>query len=99
MCISTDFDALCSPTTVEAGLYETALLDLREKGWEVGYGVHIDGVLEWDGKSNSFVQFVQKEGIAPAMDHGTYAYSLQFYGSNLYMNRMNTGNGIFCRYL
>lgn len=73
-------------------LYENALLKLKNERQKMGYGVHIDGVPEWDGKSNSFVQFVHKEGIAPVMDHGTFTDSLQFYESNMYMNKMNAIN-------
>ena len=59
---------------VDLPLAEAARARLRREGRLIGYGVHIDGVSIWDGRRDTFCQFVNNgavDGFTEA-DHGLY---------------------------
>eukprot|EP00878_Enallax_costatus_P012082 GHUV01012614.1.p1 GENE.GHUV01012614.1~~GHUV01012614.1.p1 ORF type:complete len:213 (+),score=35.98 GHUV01012614.1:559-1197(+) len=47
--------------TVDTQLYSVAKQAINQKGLAMGYGVHKGGSICWDGKSNSFVQYVVED--------------------------------------
>lgn len=44
--------------TIDPQLYKAGLAAVHKHGLCMGYGVHANGVNEWDGTDNSFVQYV-----------------------------------------
>lgn len=44
--------------TVDKQLYSAGMREVQQKGLQMGYGVHLNGVINWDGKSDSFVQYI-----------------------------------------
>ena len=59
---------------VDLPLAEAARARLRREGRMIGYGVHIDGVSVWDGRRDTFCQFVDNgsvEGFSTT-DHGLF---------------------------
>ncbi len=78
--------------TVDAGLYQRAVEKLKTEKRKIGYGVHIDGINDWDGKNDSFVQFVDNQNIADlkTLDHRIFADNRAFYASDVrHWNKQN----------
>lgn len=50
--------------TVDAPLYARARERLLREGKHVGYGVHVNGGVEWDGTREAFIQYVD-DGTVP----------------------------------
>jgi hypothetical protein len=44
--------------TVDPQLHKAGMAAVREHGLSMGFGVHANGVNEWDGTGHSFVQYV-----------------------------------------
>jgi hypothetical protein len=51
--------------TVDAPLYAAAQARLAAEGGVMGWGVHKEGVNDWDGRSDSFVQYIMPTGEFP----------------------------------
>jgi hypothetical protein len=56
---------------IDQQLYTKAMAQLRQRGLLLGYGLHIDGISEWNGQSDSYVQFVNN-GRIPHLSTGDY---------------------------
>lgn len=59
---------------VDRPLARAARARLRREDRVIGYGVHVNGVSEWDGRTNAFAQFVD-DGTQPNLTtrtHGVY---------------------------
>lgn len=76
---------------VDVRLAMAAKTRLKEEGRSVGYGMHRDGAIAWDGRSNSFAQFsLQDPASMPLHDWGTFDDPYQFYSSVPYVrDRLN----------
>lgn len=48
--------------TVDPQLYKAGMAAVCKHGLSMGFGVHVDGVNDWDGTSHSFVQYVMPAG-------------------------------------
>ena len=48
---------------IDKKLYQNSMLKLKQENLEQGYGVHTSGTIEWDGKSDAFVQYVPSQKI------------------------------------
>ncbi len=48
---------------VDQPLFERAVAKLRAEDRALGYGVHIDGAIDWDGRNDRFVQFVENDRV------------------------------------
>ncbi len=67
---------------VDPRLAMAAKTRLQLEGRTLGYGMHRDGLISWDGRSNSFGQFVPDDpASAPLHDWGVYDDPYQFYSS------------------
>ena len=66
---------------VDPFLYRTAQDQLAKEGRIIGYGVHRDGSMEWDGVHDSFVQFVNNGTFTQltTRDYGSYQDIGDFY--------------------
>jgi Transglutaminase-like superfamily len=76
---------------VDPALHRAALARLRSENAQIGYGAHINGTCHWDGRSNSFSQFVD-DGTVPDLsdaDFGIHADIGAFYASGVGHNRPN----------
>jgi transglutaminase-like putative cysteine protease len=76
---------------VDRALFEPARARLVSEGRSLGYGVHRDGVCEWDAETDAFSQFV-RYGDDPApstRDYGVYADVGDFYRRGSRWNRLN----------
>jgi transglutaminase-like putative cysteine protease len=88
---------------VDRTLHAVASLRLMQSGQVLGFGVHRDGTSDWDGRTDSFCQFVQSQAY-PALstrDYGVYDDVGAFYASGNGVNRLNLalrlGFGFFAR--
>jgi hypothetical protein len=43
---------------IDKRLYQNSINKLKQEKLEQGYGIHIAGTIEWDGKSDAFIQYV-----------------------------------------
>ena len=68
---------------VDPEMFYAALKRLREEDLHCGYGVHRYGSLTWDGRSDSFSQFVQGAGGSKIgnRDFGVHADARAFYAA------------------
>jgi transglutaminase-like putative cysteine protease len=75
---------------VDVKLAVAAKSQLQREGRKLGYGMHVDGHVTWDGMSDSFGQFTQNDpGSMPLHDWGVYDDPYQFYSSTPYVqNRL-----------
>lgn len=76
---------------VDKPLFLAAQRKLAQTSDALGFGVHKDGVCEWNGKSHSFAQFV-RTGRNPELsttDHGVFDDVGAFYASGHGVNRLN----------
>lgn len=69
----------------DAPYYAAALRRLQDNGWQVGYGIHVDGRSLWDGEHDAFAV----GGHAPRhplvlADHGVFCDPLEFVSSGSY---------------
>jgi hypothetical protein len=81
---------------VDPALHAAALAQLRREGRRLGYGVHADGRIEWDGTSDCMAQFVSPAMLA-GPDHGTFVDLAAFYHSAAYTQRLNVVTGLLYR--
>lgn len=88
---------------VDRPLHAVALLRLQQGGQVLGFGVHRDGTIAWDGRTDSFCQFVQSSA-SPALstrDYGVYDDIGAFYASGNGVNKLSfalrLGFGFFAR--
>jgi hypothetical protein len=68
---------------VDPPLHRAALERLRDGGGTIGFGIHAHGRTTWDGRSDSFVQFVN-DGSSPGFsdaDLGVHADVPAFYAA------------------
>lgn len=68
---------------VDLPLYRAAMAKLRASGKKIGFGVHVNGSATWDGRSDSFAQFLD-DGSSPSFsdaDFGVHADVPAFYAS------------------
>jgi Transglutaminase-like superfamily len=76
---------------VDAPVHRTAIARLRAENAQLGYGVHINGTCEWNGRSDRFSQFLD-DGSVPDLsdaDFGIHADIGAFYASGVGRNRPN----------
>ena len=76
---------------VDAVMHRAAIARLRAENAQVGYGVHINGTCEWDGRSDRFSQFLD-DGSVPDLsdaDFGIHADIGAFYASGVGRNQPN----------
>ena len=76
---------------VDRSLFDAARERLFSEARSLGYGVHRDGVCDWDGKADAFSQFV-RTGSDPApttRDYGVHADVGDFYRRGSRWNRLN----------
>ena len=76
---------------VDLRLAMAAKSRLAMEGRKLGYGMHIDGDISWDGQSSSFGQFtVADPASMPLHDWGAFDDPYQFYSSVPYVReRLN----------
>ena len=74
---------------VDPALYRAAIARLRAENAQIGYGVHINGACQWDGRSDSFSQFVDDHSVSDLTDadFGIHADIGAFYASGVGRNR------------
>jgi hypothetical protein len=68
---------------VDRALFTAAQRRLRREGAELGYGVHCQSTLDWDGRKDAFAQFVPSAGkvAVRGADFGVYDDLDAFYAS------------------
>ena len=64
---------------VDTNLARAARKRLKTEGRKIGYGVHLEGSTDWDGKQDSFSQFVNDERDFTTLDHGVHQDVMTFY--------------------
>lgn len=75
--------------TVDTRLWRNAVRQLAATDRVVGFGAHRDGENDWDGESDSFVQFVDNGAYKlTSKDFGVQEDLQAFYASGQGMNRM-----------
>lgn len=76
---------------VDVRLAMAAKTRLKLEGRSLGYGMHKDGAISWDGKTNSFGQFsLHDPDSMPLHDWGAFDDPYQFYSSVPYVrDRLN----------
>lgn len=57
--------------TVDAPLFAAGQARLAAEGGTMGWGVHKDGVNDWDGRSDSFVQYIMPAGRSQDVQRST----------------------------
>lgn len=57
--------------TVDAPLFAAGQARLAAEGGTMGWGVHKDGINDWDGRSHSFVQYIMPAGRPQDMQRST----------------------------
>jgi Transglutaminase-like superfamily len=88
---------------VDLPLHAAALRQLQKSGQVLGFGIHRDGTSRWDGKADSFCQFVRSPA-SPALtthDYGVHEDIGAFYAGGNGVNKLNfalkLGFGFFAR--
>jgi transglutaminase-like putative cysteine protease len=88
---------------VDRPLFVAALPELQRRSLTVGFGIHRDAKIEWDGTSDSFSQFVRSAAY-PSLttrDYGVHDDIAAFYASGNGVNKANffvkLGFGLFVR--
>lgn len=83
---------------VDASLFAAARDRLEREGRMIGYGIHRQGTVEWNGRDDAFSQFVN-DGSSPSFttrDHGVHADVLTFYRDEPETwNKLNAGTRLF----
>ena len=73
---------------VDPRLAAAARTRLKLEGRKLGYGVHRDGTIHWDGKGGSFGQFTLDDPDSmPLHDWGAFDDPYQFYSSVAYVRQ------------
>jgi transglutaminase-like putative cysteine protease len=73
---------------VDPRLAAAARTRLKLESRKLGYGMHRDGTIHWDGRSNSFGQFtVEDADSMPLHDWGAFDDPYQFYSSVAYVRQ------------
>ena len=73
---------------VDPRLAVAARTRLKIEGRMLGYGMHRDGTIHWDGRSNAFSQFtVEDPDSMPLHDWGAFDDPYQFYSSVAYVRQ------------
>ena len=72
---------------VDPLLHARAVPRLRAEGRRLGWGVHVNGCIDWDGRSDCMVQFVDDEMLA-GPDHGTTLDPAPFFASTANPQRL-----------
>lgn len=73
---------------VDTPLAMAAKTRLKLEGRKLGYGMHRDGAIMWDGRSNSFGQFTEHDPDSmPLHDWGAFDDPYQFYSSVAYVRQ------------
>lgn len=70
---------------VDPALFRKAQARLEREGRRLGYGVHVAGSMQWDGRSDSFAQ-AYNDGSVPELiraDFGVHRDTQAFYASGL----------------
>ncbi|TXK65646.1 transglutaminase-like domain-containing protein [Alkalisalibacterium limincola] len=75
----------CDSFVVDPVYFEAARLRLIREGRHWGYGVHVDGRVEWNGRAPSFSQLVigGPEALPAAVDLGVRADALALYSEEV----------------
>lgn len=82
---------------VDSHLFNSARALLIRESRKIGYGIHQNGSLEWDGISDSFAQFVN-DGAHPNLtktDFGIFADVGEFYASGKAINKLGVIGKLF----
>lgn len=76
---------------VDVRLAMAAKSRLAREGRTLGYGMHVDGAISWNGRSSSFGQFTTSDPASmPMHDWGAFDDPYQFYSSVPYVrDRLN----------
>lgn len=71
----------CDSFVVDPVFFEAACTRLRQEGRNWGYGVHVDGRVEWSGRAPSYSQLVigGPHALPAALDLGVRADALALY--------------------
>jgi transglutaminase-like putative cysteine protease len=73
---------------VDPRLAVAARTRLKLEGRKLGYGMHREGTIHWDGRSNAFSQFtVEDADSMPLHDWGAFDDPYQFYSSVAYVRQ------------
>lgn len=64
---------------LDSAYQRNAMALLREEGRTLGYSAHVDGAMDWDGRSPCMAQLVSDEMVV--VDHGCFADPELFYTS------------------
>lgn len=75
---------------VDRALHERATAALARSGAALGFGVHANGTIRWDGRQDAFVQLVD-DGRVPALttrDYGVFTDTVAFYDAGHGVNRV-----------
>lgn len=80
---------------VDVPLFQAAMPRLKASGRRIGFGVHVNGTTDWDGRSDSFSQFVDDGSCADLndVDHGVFEDLDAFYASG----KARTSRNVFFR--
>jgi hypothetical protein len=68
---------------------------------KAGFGIHLDGKSEWDGRTKSFIQCVDNQSISGYVlkDHGLFADVADFYRlTAVTRNRKTLVSGLVTRF-
>lgn len=82
---------------VDRPLFYKAKQRLEQDGSEIGYGIHIDGTVDWHGTNDAFSQFV-RHGRIPSLstrDHGVHADVQAFYAASESWNELGFVGRLF----
>lgn len=76
---------------VDLPLHAAALRRLKERRQSIGFGIHRDGTNRWDGRGDSFCQYVRSPNalVLTTRDYGVYDDVGAFYASGNGANRLN----------
>jgi hypothetical protein len=84
---------------VDPPLFTRAQAELARSGRALGWGVHRNGRIEWDGRADAFAQFVD-DGLVPDLstrDYGVFADTRAFYEAGHGADRMSIVQGALIR--
>lgn len=86
---------------VDPALHLAAIARLRAENGQIGYGVHINGTCQWDGRSDRFSQFLDDRSVPDLSDADfvIHADIGAFYASGVGRNRPNLISRLAIRFL
>ncbi len=84
---------------VDTALFEAARAKLVAENRLLGYGIHRNGTVNWDGKSDAFSQFLNDGSVADltTSDYGVYPDIIAFYADGKGINKLNAMTSVFIR--